>query len=263
MQTSPLWISGILAFAALSGCISTMPGDDGQDSGTGHVSFYVKDAPSDEFSSVFVTFSSVEVHRSGDADSSESDAETSLDDSPTTPVSDASVDDGSATTPVSDASVDDGSATTPVEGSSAGWFEIVSTTQTVDLKEFQGDASMFLGGADVEAGHYTQIRIHVDEAYGLKDGARVNFTIPSDTLKIVRPWTVEDGGETALTVDFLLESSIIAKGNGQYSLKPTMKLIVEHPEGDEGDEEEGDDDDSTLADASGRRGGRPDGKGKP
>ncbi|MBI2078056.1 MAG: DUF4382 domain-containing protein [Euryarchaeota archaeon] len=215
---------------------------------------------------VFVTFSSVKVHRTGGLDGNESsddDNETSEpDDGNATSPAGNSTDDGNATEPADNSTSDgpDASNATASEddGSDGGWFEIMNSTQTVDLKQFQGDASAFLGDAEVQAGKYTQIRIAIDEAYGMKDGARVNFTVPSGTLKIVRPWTVEPGEETILTVDFLLDKSIIAKGNGEYSLKPTMKLLVEHDDEEEDADETGDADDE----AEGRR-GPPEGKGKP
>ncbi|HLE47887.1 MAG TPA: DUF4382 domain-containing protein, partial [Candidatus Thermoplasmatota archaeon] len=243
--------TGVLVLAALAGCVG-MP-DDGSNDGTGTVSFFVKDAPSDNFTSVFVTFSSVMVHRAGGLDGNDT---ADVDDNETFDGQDnetSESDDGNQTE-----DPDDGNETeSEDDASGAGWFQVVNSTHTVDLKQFQGNASAFLGEADVEAGKYTQIRIEVDEAYGIKDGARVNFTVPSGTLKITRPWTVVAGEETLLTVDFLLEESIVEKGNGGYLLKPKMKLAIEHDDKDTQDFV-GDDD---AGDAGRRQGGKPDGKG--
>lgn len=201
----------VLVASALSGCMAG-GSDEGQ------VSFYVKDAPSDEFQSVFVTFSRVDVHRAGGSD-----------------------DDSNETEPSQDHNETGENATGEIEPEEAGgssWTTIVNETQAIDLKQFQGDARAFLGSQNITAGKYTQIRIFVDEAYGISNGTRVNFTVPGGALKIVRPWTVEAGAVTELTVDFELDRSIQTSGPGEYHLKPVMKLMVERHAQPQDDEEE-------------------------
>src|SRR5687767_14026360 len=60
---------------ALAGC--TAPGDGGDDNQAsqdeGTVAFYVKDAPVDDFESVYVTFNKVEVHLAGAGGDDETD----------------------------------------------------------------------------------------------------------------------------------------------------------------------------------------------
>ena len=140
---------------------------------------------------------------------------------------------------------------------------MVNSTQSVDLKAFQGDARKFLGGADVEAGKYTQIRIHVDRAYGVANGSEVNLSVPSNTLKITRPWTVEAGGETLLTVDFELDKSIHRTGQGKYMLKPVLKLSVENKENDDGADEGDDSEDAARGRGPQSNNTRAADKGKP
>lgn len=297
----------------LAGCVvpdGSGPGD-GSGSAQGAIAFYVKDAPADDFSGVFVTFSRVDVHRSGDEEASTSPVPTSTSSSSpvstpvattnTTAATNTTTPTANATTPTNTTSPTTNTtapsntttptnttapatnttepspssgttnATSPVtanstsssptvsptlasspsatddedddegdegESGDAGWFTIVNSTHTVDLKAFQGDARAFLGDADVPAGRYTQIRIYVDEAYGIDNGTRVNLTVPSGRLKIVHPWTVGEGETTNLTVDFNLERSVIETGNGEFRLKPVMKLLIERPaEADESSDE--------------------------
>lgn len=218
------WFVGFLVVVVspLSGCMAG-GSDEGQ------VSFFVKDAPSDEFQSVFVTFSRVDVHRAGGSDN-----ESNVTESPEA---------GNQTAGNETEEPDNDNATAVADdGAASSWVTIVNATQTIDLKQFQGDARAFLGSENITAGKYTQIRIYVDEAYGLSNGTRVDFTVPSGALKIVRPWTVEAGLVTELTVDFELDRSIVKTAQGEYRLKPVMKLTVDHhgPEEDsEAGEEEG------------------------
>lgn len=58
------WIAIALMSAALAGCLGG--------GGTGSAAVYVKDAPRDDFESLFVTFSEVRVHQSGSADANSS-----------------------------------------------------------------------------------------------------------------------------------------------------------------------------------------------
>ncbi len=131
---------------------------------------------------------------------------------------------------------DDDLSTVPdndIDSNDASWVTIVDTTKTIDLKQFQGDARAFLGESPVEAGKYTQIRIYVTDSYGEDlDGKRVNVTLSSGVLKIVRPWTVEDGKTMTLVVDFDLEKSLSKQGQDGYRLKPVLKLTVENGNGD-------------------------------
>lgn len=243
---SVLAISATLVVLVFSGCTGFGPGND-DEGGEGSVAFYVTDAPADDFTSVYVTFDEVQVHRSGAGDD---DGLSTVpdDDLSTVPDDDLSTVPGNGLSTVPDDTLDD---------DGAGWFTIVDSTQTIDLKQFQGDARAFLGDHAVDAGTYTQIRIEVSDVYGeLADGTRVDFDLPSDTLKIVRPWTVADDEETVLIVDFDLDKSIVRSGNGEYRLKPVLKLTVETGAPESTDEGEATDATNEAA------GGKPD-KSKP
>ena len=58
-------------------------------------------------------------------------------------------------------------------------------------------------------------------------------TVPSEKLKIVRPFKVEDGVKTILTLDFDLSKSLITRvirGEEKFLFKPVLKLKIEDKE---------------------------------
>ena len=113
------------------------------------------------------------------------------------------------------------------EETEAGWLPVVETAQTFDLIELR-DTKAFLGSAELEAGRYTQVRLTVEEALVTIDGTEHALKVPSGTIKLVHPFTVEAGQTTELTLDFDAEESIHAAGN-KYMMRPTIKLVVEGP----------------------------------
>lgn len=180
--------------------------------GEGSASIYVKDAPTDDFDEIHVLFSAVEVHYAGSG-SAESDNAT------------------------------DGNETDEDDGE---WITLVESEDgiDVDLLNASGTRSAFLGEADLEAGTYTQIRVQVIEAYGIQDGERSDFRVPSGTLKLVRSFDVEADQETKITLDFDLDRSLTQAGQGQWILTPvvgtTYVEIVEDDASGEDVHEEGD-----------------------
>jgi hypothetical protein len=94
-----------------------------------------------------------------------------------------------------------------------------------------------LGSANITAGSFTQIRMDVIEVVGeTTDNVSYTANVPSDKLKIVRPFNVGDGATTILTLDFDGEKSLIRTGEGKYLFKPVVKLKIEYPEEQEEEE---------------------------
>lgn len=193
-------IGALLTALALAGCTST--------SGDGSASVYVKDAPTDEFDEIHVVFTTVEVHASGagvDAEDAEADAGV----------------DGNAT-----ADADNGTA-----DSGAGWkvlFEDAAGVD-IDLLNASGARAAFLGEADLAAGKYTQLRIHVKSAYGVVNGTQVPITLSSGTLKLTQPFTVEAGEESRIVIDIDLDRSLRQQGNEAWRMTPVVGSVdVEH-----------------------------------
>ena len=108
----------------------------------------------------------------------------------------------------------------------AGWYTIVEEPQTFDLIAIQ-DVKEVLGSAILAPGKYTQIRLTVDSASVTIDGNDWDLPIPSNKLKLIHPFTIEPGQTTTLTLDFDAQESIHPAGEGQYVMRPTIKVIQE------------------------------------
>ena len=107
-----------------------------------------------------------------------------------------------------------------------GWFTVVEEAQTFDLIEIE-DVQEFLGSEELGAGKYTQMRLNVDAALATIDGVEYDLKIPSKTIKLVKPFIIESGETTTLTLDFDAQESIHVAGEDKYIMKPTIKIIQE------------------------------------
>jgi PKD repeat protein len=112
----------------------------------------------------------------------------------------------------------------------SGWLTIVNESQSFDLIALQ-NVSALLGEQNLTAGKYTQIRLTVESANITinRSGQREEQTlkIPSSKIKLIHPFTITKNETTVLTLDFLVDKSIHETGNGQFMLKPTIKIIQE------------------------------------
>ena len=106
------------------------------------------------------------------------------------------------------------------------WITVVDETQTFDLIALQ-DVTDFLGEANLSAGWYTQIRLQVDQALVTIDGIQYDMEIPSKTIKLIKPWKIENDETLILTLDFDIQKSVHQTGNDKYIFKPTIKVIQE------------------------------------
>ena len=116
-----------------------------------------------------------------------------------------------------------------VSGNESGWIKIIEDEVTFDLFEVI-DKPCVLGSDNVTAGKYTQIRVDVLGVEGLTKAMEpYEAEVPSGTLKFVRPFNVEDGRTTILTLDFDGDKSLVMTGKeGKFLFKPVVKLIVEY-----------------------------------
>ena len=112
--------------------------------------------------------------------------------------------------------------------STSGWFVINDLTRYFDLLQLTNGASAILGDTSLPAGQYTQIRLFIgDGSYVIDQGIKHDLEIPSGSqsgLKLIHQFTIESNKLYELLLDFNVEKSIIITGNGQYKLKPTIKV---------------------------------------
>ena len=168
----------------------------------GTVQVYVTDAPPDqEITSVNLTVSRLEIHRATAEQEQEQEQEGS----------------------------DNETEEQEQEQEGQGeWISINITGNmtTFDLLKVKG-VEEFFGDAEVEAGKYTQLRLIVDEArVALNGGEPQKAKVPSNEVKIVHPFDVTTGENTAILLDFDAEHSVIITGAGDIQVKPVVKLSI-------------------------------------
>jgi hypothetical protein len=124
-----------------------------------------------------------------------------------------------------------------VSDNESGWITIIEEEVTFDLMTVIG-VEEILGSANVTAGKYTQIRAEVTGVEG-KTTDNVSYTaeVPSGKLKFVRPFNVEAGVMTVLTLDFDGDKSLVMTGKDKFLFKPVVKLQIEHEEEQERERE--------------------------
>jgi len=112
--------------------------------------------------------------------------------------------------------------------STSGWFVINDSTRYFDLLQLTNGASVLLGDTSLPAGQYTQIRLFIDDgSYVIDQGIKYDLEVPSGSqsgLKLIHQFTIESNKLYELLLDFNVEKSIVITGNGQYKLKPTIKV---------------------------------------
>lgn len=215
----------LLAVAALSGCMSAT-------ASTGTAAIFVKDAPADQFSHVYVSFTKVEVHQVLHANATAGQEDESGEASQASESEGNETEDGAHARPADDArdheveADQDHGEHDGQDRAEGQWLTIVERNATVDLKAFTGNASSFLGDAAIPAGDYNGIRITVTSASATiaANGTTVPVKVPSGALRIKGHFTVVAGKETDLTLDFNLARSVVETGHGTYILKPVLRL---------------------------------------
>jgi len=120
-----------------------------------------------------------------------------------------------------------------VSGNASGWITIIDVALSFDLLAVEEVAAV-LGSANVTAGKFTQIRMDVDRVEVVTTaGDNITAEVPSEKLKIVRPFNAGGGKKTILTLDFdgkkslILPGKDIATGKQKALFKPVVKLLIE------------------------------------
>lgn len=102
----------------------------------------------------------------------------------------------------------------------------------INLLALQGGntANLLLDQA-LPAGQYDWVRLALDVSKGSvldQTGGEHPLNIPSgenNGLKLVRGFTVPNGGNVTFTLDFDVRKSLLLTGNGQYTLKPVLRMV--------------------------------------
>ncbi len=193
----------------ISGCINILPTleEESITPGKGRLKIYLTDSSekykandSENYLAVYITISRIEAHIAGDDDGDEGEWIILRD-----------------------------------------WSNENESELTVfDLMKLQ-DVSELLVDGSFDAGKYTQLRLFVTKASVLietkskesklievgTNGEPVEIPSGDQTgIKLIHPFEIIEGETTELTIDFDAEKSIIKTGNGNYKLKPVIKIVT-------------------------------------
>lgn len=95
----------------------------------------------------------------------------------------------------------------------------------VDLLTVQ-DASELIALAGVEPGEYEFVMVELDEDRSflveVGTGAELPVRIPSQEIKVLATFTVEEGGETTVVLDFDAAESLLELGDGDWLMTPVI-----------------------------------------
>jgi hypothetical protein len=139
------------------------------------------------------------------------------------------------------------------EDESRGFVEFALDGVTADLTQVVGDRAISVLEGELEAGRYSGIELRVENAEGVVDGESVDVMVPSDRLRIVRPFEVAADAE----LQFVFDINVVRKGpQGGYNLLPVIGksgVVGEDIEVEEvdSDGEDATDDDSTATPTEG------------
>ena len=132
-----------------------------------------------------------------------------------------------------------------------GWDIVpdLDLPQTFNLLELVNGVMADLGVAELEAGHYHQMRLIIENSDAAPEtpgdnilgnphpyynylidvnNMEIPLKVPSGGntgIKLVSGFDIVNGGATELILDFEAHKSIVSKGNGGFSLKPTIKVV--------------------------------------
>lgn len=180
----------VIILAVVVGYVVMTSLDGTSEEETGVLAMQITDAP-DNMENVFVTISDVEVHKAVSDNTEENLSEN--------------------------------------ETSSNGWSTVVDNSKKYDLIAIE-NVKAFLGSSELETGKYTQIRLAVENASVVVDGAEEDLKVPSESVKLISNFDIEENTTTTLTLDFDVQESVHSRGppgSGDYIMRPTIQVIVE------------------------------------
>ncbi|WP_339694828.1 DUF4382 domain-containing protein [uncultured Roseivirga sp.] len=107
-----------------------------------------------------------------------------------------------------------------------------------NLMDYQNGETYILGETELEAGAYDEIRLILtasNEAYvKYVNGSTDEVDVPSGSTsgyKIMGDFDVMANGMTELVLDVDLRKALVKRGNGEFNLRPTARLITKSTAG--------------------------------
>jgi len=97
------------------------------------------------------------------------------------------------------------------------WMILEPSNRTFDLTKLQDGNVTTIINESIGTGKYTQVRLIVESAKGLVNGTMINVTVPSEMLKIVKPFTITENQ----TATFIFDINVVKAGK-KYNLIPVI-----------------------------------------
>lgn len=138
-----------------------------------------------------------------------------------------------------------------------GFVEFELDDANVNLTEVVGERAMPVLEDELDAGTYSGVHLFVEDVEGIVEGEEVGVKVPSEKLKIVKPFEIG----TEETVSFVFDINVVKRGNNDaYNLLPVVAKSgvngedVEVDEVEEDEESDEDDDGGDEAEDSSENG---------
>jgi len=106
------------------------------------------------------------------------------------------------------------------------WETVIGESHTFELLKLRGGIEQVLGSRQLPVGHYSQIRLDVEEVIVTVNGEDRIAKVPSGEVKLVGSFEIEAGQTTALTLDFDAAESVRVLGNGNVNFTPVVHVTV-------------------------------------
>lgn len=119
----------------------------------------------------------------------------------------------------------------------SGWHTLPNVQAGIyNLLDFSNGRDTLIAGGEVPAGTISQIRLVLGAHNSVVvDSLKYDLKVPSGMtsgLKLNVHATLEAGKEYEFWIDFDAEKSIVVKGNGNYSLKPVIRVFTRTTSGE-------------------------------
>ncbi len=108
-------------------------------------------------------------------------------------------------------------------GGSVERLQLELASNPIDLLTLDDRVVGFATGA-VDPGDYEFIHINIDQdrSYLVENGVRKPLRVPSQEIKVVGGFAIDDDHTTTLTLDFDADASLNKLGNGDWMLHPVV-----------------------------------------
>jgi hypothetical protein len=109
-----------------------------------------------------------------------------------------------------------------------GWAVVNNDTAIYNLLTLRNGANAILGDTMLPVGKYTQIRLYIgDSSNVIVGGVRYPLDVTADSIvKLNHEFDIAPGTLYLLTLDFDAARSIHQTGNGQYMLRPVIRVVA-------------------------------------